>query len=197
MLARENQHTPSNRAAIGDVYDYNRDSLVNSTDQVLPRTHVTTPSTALKLITAPSVVTMVNDNLSSPAVLPASLAGQAVWDTFTSTTKDRTGLTDTAAVKVSVRGWSEPSGGQGVVLGNAQLENPVSPWTLATGNPATSTLTNAAAHDAAIESATLDNVLGDLTWLSDFDLLGNGGQKSKQSSLCTLAVDTVFGRHTR
>jgi hypothetical protein len=50
---RNNPHGPTNRAGIDDVYDFNRDGLVNSSDQMAVRNNGTTPSTALKLITAP------------------------------------------------------------------------------------------------------------------------------------------------
>ena len=55
--ARLNPRTPFNPAAIDNPYDYNRDRLVNSADQVIPRYNATTPWTMLKLITAPAVVT--------------------------------------------------------------------------------------------------------------------------------------------
>ncbi len=54
---RKNQHSPLNRAAINDVYDFDRDKLVNSIDEVLVRKNITNPLTALKLIIAPAVLT--------------------------------------------------------------------------------------------------------------------------------------------
>ena len=43
-----------NRAAVDDLYDYNRDGLVNGTDQIVARSHQTNPLTMLRLITAPA-----------------------------------------------------------------------------------------------------------------------------------------------
>jgi VCBS repeat-containing protein len=40
-----------------DVYDYNRDKYVDSTDRIIARDNATSRTNALKLITAPSVVT--------------------------------------------------------------------------------------------------------------------------------------------
>ena len=71
--ARQNPHTPVNRATVTDVYDYNRDSLVNSTDQVVPRTYATTPVTALKLITVPAVIA-TDDVAATDEDTPVSIA---------------------------------------------------------------------------------------------------------------------------
>ena len=48
------QPTPgANPAAINDLYDYNRDKKVNSTDQIIARNNGTTGQTALQSITVP------------------------------------------------------------------------------------------------------------------------------------------------
>jgi len=52
--ARDNTHDTSNRAAIDDAYDYNRDSLVDTADLAIARDNRTNFLTALRLIAAPS-----------------------------------------------------------------------------------------------------------------------------------------------
>ena len=51
--ARQNPHTPANRATVTDEYDYNRDSLVNPADEVIARGNLTTPANCLVLVKAP------------------------------------------------------------------------------------------------------------------------------------------------
>ena len=54
ILARNFPHGAVDRAAIDDLYDYNRDGLVNGTDQIVARSHQTNPLNMLRLITAPA-----------------------------------------------------------------------------------------------------------------------------------------------
>ena len=123
------------------------------------------------------------------AALRAFLAGQSVRDSLSYTIKDSNGLADTAAAKVSASGLDEPSGGEGMAVASGGSESTALPLLLATdGRRATN---NTTAHDKAIGSGTLDDPLGYLSWLYDFDLLGNG-QKSKKSNSRASAVDAVL-----
>jgi len=55
IAARNFQHSALNPALIDDPYDYNRDGLVNGTDQIIARENQTNPLTMLRLIEAPAV----------------------------------------------------------------------------------------------------------------------------------------------
>jgi hypothetical protein len=82
---RADQHGPFNLAGITDIYDYNRDRLVNATDVILARDNQTTPATALQLITVPAptgsgpdVVVASADPAATEAPSPAQDGGSAV-----------------------------------------------------------------------------------------------------------------------
>ena len=120
--------------------------------------------------------------------LQALLAGQSLWDTFTYTIQDSKGLTDKATVKVLVSGLAEPPSGQAVLYRSAGSGNTTSVPSLAASSQTPSTTASAAAHDAALRSATLDGPLGYLSWLYDFDLLS----KSKKDNSVALGVDAVL-----
>jgi len=49
--ARNNPHGISNPTPVDDAYDYNKDRLVNLTDQIYVRTHTTTPFNCVVMIT--------------------------------------------------------------------------------------------------------------------------------------------------
>ena len=53
---------PLNPAAIDDPCDYNRDGLVNGTDQIIARNNQTNPLTMLRLITAPTAINELIQN---------------------------------------------------------------------------------------------------------------------------------------
>ncbi|KKK91582.1 hypothetical protein LCGC14_2711510, partial [marine sediment metagenome] len=53
IAARNFQHSAVDRALIDDPYDYNRDGLVDGTDQIIARENQTNPLTMLRLITTP------------------------------------------------------------------------------------------------------------------------------------------------
>jgi hypothetical protein len=77
----------------------------------------------------------------------------------------------------------------GSPLGLAAGSSTTSPLSVATGGLKTSA-TSSAASDAVLESGTLESSLGYLSWLYDFDLMGNGNRKSKKNE--SSAADTVF-----
>jgi hypothetical protein len=87
--ARQNPRTPLNRAPIYNAYDYNRDSLVNSSDQVIPRLYATTPVSALKLITMPIsgfAQVFASVPLTSPATSDTTVVPMAAGTSATSST---------------------------------------------------------------------------------------------------------------
>ncbi|KKL97119.1 hypothetical protein LCGC14_1837670, partial [marine sediment metagenome] len=53
IAARNFQHSAVDKALVDDRYDYNRDGLVDGTDQIIARNNQTNPLTMLRLITAP------------------------------------------------------------------------------------------------------------------------------------------------
>ncbi len=55
LTPRNNLHTTFDPAPIDDFVDYNRDGLVNATDETLARNHATNVTNALRMITAPAV----------------------------------------------------------------------------------------------------------------------------------------------
>jgi hypothetical protein len=72
VRARDNGHGPFNRAALDDAYDYNRDRLVNAVDVILARDNQTSPLTALRLITVPSLGSAVVEALAAPEASAAA-----------------------------------------------------------------------------------------------------------------------------
>ena len=141
-------------------------------------------------------LTITTDNIihhdsSVSATLQALLASQSLWDTFTYSIRDRGSLLDTATVKRQVSGLDETPGERGTVLGRDGSGSTAWPQSLATGG-SLKTTSNTAANDKAIGLGTLDESLGYLSWLYDFDLLGNGHQRAKKGDSLTLAVDAVF-----
>jgi hypothetical protein len=74
-LARNFYHSPLNPAAIDDPYDYNRDGLVNGTDQIIARNSQTNPLTMLRLIAAPAAEAGVKEaSAEEPDLLDLSTA---------------------------------------------------------------------------------------------------------------------------
>ncbi|MEE8451684.1 MAG: SdrD B-like domain-containing protein [Thermoguttaceae bacterium] len=71
IVARNFQHSAADPALIDDPYDYNRDGLVDGTDQIIARENQTNPLTMLRLITAP--VQAVGVDASEAMALPADL----------------------------------------------------------------------------------------------------------------------------
>ena len=51
LAARNNPHNATNRALVDDLYDYNKDSFVDGTDQLYPRNHLTNAFTCVNTIT--------------------------------------------------------------------------------------------------------------------------------------------------
>ena len=56
VQCRNHPHGPFNPAPVDDAYDYNRDRLVNATDQLIARGNQTSPFAALQLISVPSAI---------------------------------------------------------------------------------------------------------------------------------------------
>ncbi|MEE8451142.1 MAG: hypothetical protein V3R99_04475 [Thermoguttaceae bacterium] len=54
IAARNFQHSAADPARIDDLYDYDRDGLVNGTDQIIARDNQTNPLTMLRLISPPA-----------------------------------------------------------------------------------------------------------------------------------------------
>lgn len=71
LAARNNPHTALNPAAITDAVDFNRDGLVDLADMQLAQANATSPLTALRLITVP---TMLVEQAAAPAVIAESAA---------------------------------------------------------------------------------------------------------------------------
>ncbi|MEE8452029.1 MAG: choice-of-anchor tandem repeat NxxGxxAF-containing protein, partial [Thermoguttaceae bacterium] len=64
IVARNFQHSAVDPALIDDPYDYNRDGLVDGTDQIIARGSQTNPLTMLRLIAAPAVVEKAVEQVS-------------------------------------------------------------------------------------------------------------------------------------
>ena len=61
-MARNSLHGPLNLAAVDDPCDFNRDRMVNATDEIIARNNQTNSLTMLRLITAPTAVNELIQN---------------------------------------------------------------------------------------------------------------------------------------
>jgi hypothetical protein len=75
VLTRLNGRSALNPAPLDFRFDFNRDGLVDSADQVLARLHATNPLTALRLIGPPLVVEEGGGASNLASLADASLAG--------------------------------------------------------------------------------------------------------------------------
>jgi sialidase-1 len=78
--AANNPRSGANPASITFVYDYNRDTLVNSTDQFLAASNSTTPGTALALIHPPTVTSTPDAQRPPVALFNWGDAGYPVYN---------------------------------------------------------------------------------------------------------------------
>ncbi|KKL98418.1 hypothetical protein LCGC14_1824630, partial [marine sediment metagenome] len=78
IAARNFQHSAVDKALIDDPYDYNRDSLVDGTDQIIARENQTNPLTMLRLITAPAVDAVIEQ--ASVEEIPDTGVSSAEWN---------------------------------------------------------------------------------------------------------------------
>jgi subtilisin-like proprotein convertase family protein len=70
IRARANSRSLLNPALLDNIFDYNRDRQVNATDQILARANITSPLTALRLISfsAGSAAALASDGVIQPEV---------------------------------------------------------------------------------------------------------------------------------
>ncbi|MEE8452485.1 MAG: M36 family metallopeptidase [Thermoguttaceae bacterium] len=78
IVARNFQHGAVDPAAIDDPFDYDRDGLVDGTDQIIARSHQTNPLTMLRLIAAPAIAAGAVDGVLEQ-VAAETLASQIDW----------------------------------------------------------------------------------------------------------------------
>ncbi|MEE8450487.1 MAG: pre-peptidase C-terminal domain-containing protein [Thermoguttaceae bacterium] len=79
IVARNFQHSAVDPARIDDQYDYNRDGLVNGTDQTIARAHQTNPLTMLRLITAPVADAVVKQAAELESLSPMISLAKLDW----------------------------------------------------------------------------------------------------------------------
>ncbi|HYW80118.1 MAG TPA: hypothetical protein VE890_11105, partial [Thermoguttaceae bacterium] len=91
ILARNFQRSAVDPAGIDDPYDYNRDGLVDGTDQILARSNQTNPLTMLRLIEAPR-----KEPISTKSVQLEATAAELAWlrEVEQSKQQDRTSKMD-------------------------------------------------------------------------------------------------------
>ncbi|KKL81774.1 hypothetical protein LCGC14_1991390, partial [marine sediment metagenome] len=73
------QHSAVDRALIDDPYDYNRDGLVDATDQIIARNNQTNPLTMLRLITASAQDVATKQTTELEPLSPKILAADLDW----------------------------------------------------------------------------------------------------------------------
>ncbi|MEE8452870.1 MAG: hypothetical protein V3R99_13175, partial [Thermoguttaceae bacterium] len=79
IVTRNFQHGAVDRALIDDPYDYNRDGLVNGTDQIIARENQTNPLTMLRLITTPAVDAAIKQLAEQEATDPEATSATLDW----------------------------------------------------------------------------------------------------------------------
>ncbi len=92
IVARNFQHSAVDPALIDDKYDYNRDGLVDGTDQIIARENQTNPLTMLRLITAPAdavIEEVAQRDVADPDVLSAALDWLAEFEQVNSKRENR------------------------------------------------------------------------------------------------------------
>ena len=96
---RQNPHSFLDPATIIDPYDFNRDSYVNATDQILARSNATTAATSLPLITPPALLSDSIDPVEGDGVaVGLALAGSSTDDPADSIAGSRLWEDDALAV---------------------------------------------------------------------------------------------------